>query len=303
AVQADLQSLPSPPDTQDSVSGGGAVLATAYSLCSFFQARFEPVCSVALQSLGHLFVTHPRLMQRQDARDAMAAVFHSGSVPHRLDLVRVFAEYLREEQKRMTKENDAKVSDSPERRRDSVDIHVLIGNAEEMGDASVSSSIMQMYLDHLLDAVLSLHPLLTTVAFDVVCTILEQGLVHPVLCVPHVIAMQTSDDSGLRTRAVAIYEHLAEKHKSLIHAKNADCVRKAFEYRSAVLAARHRDSTTPFWVPGYILVEDVTRDLEATAHPVALLSHMFAKITIKNRRHEFLSMLVRGTDFDASATT
>jgi hypothetical protein len=62
-----------------------------------------------------------------------------------------------------------------------IDIGELVGDANEMGDASVSSSVMQIYLDRIISCLLdNLDPSLSFVSFEVIQIIVEQGLVHPV---------------------------------------------------------------------------------------------------------------------------
>lgn len=162
----------------------------------------------------------------------------------------------------------------------------------------MSSAVMQMYLEHLLKSLLSLDSVLTAAAFDVVCVILEQGLVHPVLCLPYVIAMQTSDTVSVRERAFAIYEHLAEKHLTLIHTKNWECVKKTFEYQQAVVASKVAPGKC-IWVSGYTMEKDNSVDDEGVMKPVAMLHKLYSKVQLKkNKRNEFLASLVRSFDFD-----
>ncbi|ORY44291.1 hypothetical protein BCR33DRAFT_716865 [Rhizoclosmatium globosum] len=133
---------------------------------------------------------------------------------YRID--QIFVEFLKTEQIRMMQEELAKVStlfQAANVNTKTVDIKVLIGNADEMADAGVSSAVMQMYLNYILEGLMSVDVTLSTTAFDAVCIIIEQGLAHPLLCVPFVIAMQTSVIPSVRDRAIIIYDNLAEKHQ------------------------------------------------------------------------------------------
>lgn len=58
---------------------------------------------------------------------------------------------------------------------------VLIGSANEMGEASVSSSIMQIYLDRIVSCILdNVDASLSLTAFEAIRIIVEEGLVHPI---------------------------------------------------------------------------------------------------------------------------
>ncbi|KAJ3082637.1 hypothetical protein HDU99_002069 [Rhizoclosmatium hyalinum] len=178
--------------------------------------------SIALQALGNLFIANPRLMIKQDSQVLMNEIFQKGLISHRIELIKIFVEFLKTEQIRMMQEELAKKAANVNTK--TVDIKVLIGNADEMADAGVSSAVMQMYLNYILDGLMSVDVTLSTTAFDAVCIIIEQGLAHPLLCVPFVIAMQTSVIPSVRDRAIIIYDNLAEKHQTFIHSRTGECV-------------------------------------------------------------------------------
>lgn len=82
---------------------------------------------------------------------------------------------------------------------------MLIGNADEMGDAGVSSSLMQLYLHRILECLLNgVDRQLESIAFEVAVIILEQGLVHPMLVrivlIPLVIFLFTCSSSSSACR-------------------------------------------------------------------------------------------------------
>ncbi|KAJ3328720.1 Sister chromatid cohesion protein 2, partial [Blyttiomyces sp. JEL0837] len=280
-----------------SIAPTGVLRPIFESFCFFASSPVSlELKSMALQSLGNLFVVHPRLMLEEKSRSIMDAVFKGDSIAHKVDLIKVFGDFLRAERRNsVKKESD---DEGPAQEEGTVNIKVLIGNAEEMGDAGVSSAVMQMYLEHLLTCALDCDQMLSAVAFDVICIILEQGLVHPILCLPCVVAMQTNQNLSVRDRACSIYDHLAEKHQTFIHSKNIECVRKAFEYQYKLT----NNASTPDrlqWVKGLSFQETKNDDEETKEQPVATLGRMYTKIqTRRNRRNEFLSTMVRMFDVD-----
>jgi hypothetical protein len=62
-----------------------------------------------------------------------------------------------------------------------IDIKILIGSAEELGKSSISSCIMQMFLEDILACMISPESDLVVASFDLTALILNQGLVHPIL--------------------------------------------------------------------------------------------------------------------------
>jgi hypothetical protein len=149
----------------------------------------QTLCVLSLRSLGQLFIKMPVLMLREDARAFMDSTFASGDVRRTYELVKIFVDFLKDEQRRMITVNRGKTAllmflekELTSGKEDkNIDIGELVGDANEMGDASVSSSVMQIYLDRIIACLLdNLDPSLSFVAFEVVQIIVEQGLVHPV---------------------------------------------------------------------------------------------------------------------------
>ncbi|KAJ3092676.1 hypothetical protein HK102_004409 [Quaeritorhiza haematococci] len=266
--------------------------------------------SIAISALGHLFIGHPRLMLRDDSRALMDTILSSpkkqsgestssvvanapaSEIPMKYELIRVFVEFLQNEQKRIFNKDAEKQNNEG----DQINIKVLIGNADEMGDAGISSALMQIYLDRILDCMV--HPTektLAATAFEAVSIILEQGLVHPMLCIPHLVAMETNPDVNLRDRAFTLHSKLHDKYTSFIHGRNVECVKQAYEFQRNLIAAKAATST----VQGFTIRRERRDNDTMVEFPDALLSRMYTLIQTKRpRRNEFLMNLVKIFDVD-----
>lgn len=134
-------------------------------------------------------------MLRSDSRTVMDTVL-DGNVPAlKIPLLKAFVEFLQNENRKDLEKksmlssrgawhgniNNLQPTETEDVSNKAVDIKVLIGNAEEMGDAGIGSSIMQMYLERILDCMMSTDQSLMAISFELVELILEQGLVHPLL--------------------------------------------------------------------------------------------------------------------------
>lgn len=49
---------------------------------------------------------------------------------------------------------------------------------------------------------------------------------------PAIVAMETSPTQSVRERAARVHVQLSEKHASIIHGKNIDCIKRSFEYQT-----------------------------------------------------------------------
>ncbi|KAI8821136.1 uncharacterized protein EV422DRAFT_567464 [Fimicolochytrium jonesii] len=244
----------------------------------------------ALGTLGDIFITFPRLMLKPECRQVMNSVFVGQALALKMRLLTTFRDYLQHEQKRdLEKKRNAELVG-----QDGVDIKVLIGNADEMGDAGISSSIMQMYLDRILDCMMCNNDGLTRTAFDLIEIILEQGLVHPLLCMPAIVAMEASPSTDIRGRASRSHHRLYEKHTSFINSKNMDCVKHMYKYLAMINPPNGRESS----VQGYLVVKS---SLEPSSLPEPYLGRMYALVQAKRpRRNEFLGNMVKQMDVDLS---
>ncbi|TPX61707.1 hypothetical protein PhCBS80983_g00973 [Powellomyces hirtus] len=278
----------------------GSVVTFVCEMLLFFVGpqMSEGTKSLSLGALGNMFIAYPRLMLRTDARALMDIIFSGESMTLKVALLKAFGEYLHIEQARdLEKKKSTEVAEA------GVDIKVLIGNADEMGDAGISSSIMQTYLNGILSCMLTSNQQLTHSAFDLVELVIEQGLVHPLLCMPAIVAMEANASSDIRDRAGRLHTQLNEKHASFINAKNMDCVKCMFQYVGdmAKEGIKTEDGSPFSLVTGYLNFQMRTKDGSVLERQEPMLGRMFGIVQSKRpRRNEFLVSLVKLMDVDLS---
>ncbi len=52
---------------------------------------------------------------------------------------------------------------------------------------------------------------------------------------PTIVAIETSPEQTIRDKAFKLHQHLNEKHASLIHSRNVDCVKKAYAFQKQLV--------------------------------------------------------------------
>ncbi|RUS31049.1 sister chromatid cohesion C-terminus-domain-containing protein [Jimgerdemannia flammicorona] len=262
----------------------GVVSTWVFELCLFFGINDtssdantnKTVRMVSLQSLGHLYLSYPTLMVHPESTNFMDRIFDGDSDSMRIELMKVYLQFLAGESERMK-------LDDMKKENDTVDLRVLIGNAEEFAEAGVSSSLMQRYLNRILSAALDEDRTLRVLAFDVVGNIVRQGLAHPVLCMPTIVAMETSPENSMRDKAYRLHVHLNEKHASLMHTRNVECVSKAYAYQKQVAKGQV--------VRGYAIRTSESK-------PEALLNTMYILMRDKRqKRNDFLLQILKTFEF------
>ncbi|RHZ50276.1 hypothetical protein Glove_502g15 [Diversispora epigaea] len=260
----------------------GPIVAIIFQLVLYFckDGLSEMVQKMALQSLGFIYLSYPIIMLRPESTDLMDRILNTGAMDMKIQLMKVFLDFLVAEQQKI----NADLEDKKNKKNIPVDLKVLIGNADEFAEAGVSSSLMQRYLDRILECTFDQTQSLKIVALDVLGNIIQQGLAHPVLCMPTIVAMETSPESNIRDKAFKLHQHLNEKHASLIHSRNVDCVRKAYAFQKQIANGKP--------VVGYAIHSQ-------EEPPEALLNSMYSLLKDKRKsRNDFLISIVKTFDFD-----
>lgn len=103
---------------------------------------------------------------------------------------------------------------------------------------SVSSAIVQRYLDQVLQAALSPGSQNQAAAVDVLSFTIKQGLAHPLQSFPVIIALETSPITSLSNRATALHSILQGKHASLLNTRYIISARTSFDYQKKVVGSQ-----------------------------------------------------------------
>uniref|UniRef100_A0A8C1LUP6 Nipped-B protein n=1 Tax=Cyprinus carpio TaxID=7962 RepID=A0A8C1LUP6_CYPCA len=110
---------------------------------------------------------------------------------------------------------------------------------KEMGDISsgMSSSIMQLYLKQVLESFFHTQSSVRHFALNVIALTLSQGLIHPVQCVPYLIAMGTDPEPTMRNKADQQLVEIDKKYTGFIHMKAVAGMKMSFQVQQAVLGS------------------------------------------------------------------
>jgi hypothetical protein len=102
-------------------------------------------------------------------------------------------------------------------------------------DFGIAGGLVQTHLQSVLRCCLSADARVHTTAAEVIYLALEQGLVHPLICMPTILAMQAIPGTPVAIKALTIHQKLAEKHASFIHGRNMDGLRLMYVTRQTRL--------------------------------------------------------------------
>ncbi|KAL5482593.1 SCC2 [Sanghuangporus weigelae] len=233
-----------------------------------------------LACLGFLFRAQPTLMTLDSSATIMDAIFASSEDDNRARLLKIMQEFLASESTKHSVQQIA--ANKPTRAKSSPGINMeeLVGNTHGFAESGVSSAVVQRYLSQILDAALSPFSHVQASAVDILSFTVKQGLAHPLLSFPVIVALETAPVSSLSTRAVALHTILHHKHASLLNSGFIAACRKSFDYQCKLTSTEAGESK----VRGYRM----------QLGPVALLGRWYALVREKRAtRQEFLRSILK----------
>lgn len=176
----------------------------------------------ALESLGWMCETLPSMLTMENSITLIETVLEAGDADLVNQVLCLFRDFLRSEQPRLAKSK-------PNRRENGrVDMKELIGNAEDFADAGVAGPTMQRFLPAILDAAVGPNDTNRYLACEVIEQIVVQGLAHPLLLTPTIVALSGRSDLGdIRRKALTILTNMHTRHSSLIHTRFVECAQRA----------------------------------------------------------------------------
>jgi hypothetical protein len=124
--------------------------------------------------LATLLISKPALFVKTETLEIIQLSFASTNLNLHYELLNMFMVFLERQAKRRPNQELESEADT------AVDMKVLVGNAESFHEDGIPTSLLQSFLDNILNDVLSPDSLISATAFRVMSIALENGLVHPV---------------------------------------------------------------------------------------------------------------------------
>ncbi|XP_029017245.1 nipped-B-like protein A isoform X3 [Betta splendens] len=247
-------------------------------LLYFTKHEDEEVKTKAIIGLGFLVIMHPSQMFVPEVKTLYNGILadSSSSINLKIQILKNLQTYLQEEDTRM-QEADREWNKLSKQE-----------DLKEMGDISsgMSSSIMQLYLKQVLEAFFHSQSSVRHFALNVIALTLNQGLIHPVQCVPYLIAMGTDPEPSMRNKADQQLVEIDKKYTGFIHMKAVAGMKMSYSLQQAILLSRRT----------------IVRGFRQDETHSALCSHLFTMIR-GNRQHRRAFLISLLNLFDDSAKT
>ncbi|XP_043558830.1 nipped-B-like protein isoform X1 [Chiloscyllium plagiosum] len=247
-------------------------------LLYFTKHEDEEVQTKAIIGLGFVFIQHPDLMFEQEVKNLYNNILRDkeASIGLKIQVLKNLQTYLQEEDCRMQQaDKDWKKVSKQE-------------DLKEMGDISsgMSSSIMQLYLKQVLEAFFHTHSPVRHFALNVIALTLNQGLVHPVQCVPYLIAIGTDPESTMRNKSDQQLVEIDKKYTGFVHMKAVAGMKMSYQLQQSIQSE----------------IRELIRGFRQEENVTALCSHLYSMIR-GNRQHRRAFLIALLNLFDDSAKT
>ncbi|XP_062237835.1 nipped-B-like protein A isoform X3 [Platichthys flesus] len=247
-------------------------------LLYFTKHEDEEVKTKAIIGLGFLVIMHPSQMFVPEVKTLYNGILadSNSSINLKIQILKNLQTYLQEEDTRMQDaDRDWKKLSKQE-------------DLKEMGDISsgMSSSIMQLYLKQVLEAFFNTQSSVRHFALNVIALTLNQGLIHPVQCVPYLIAMGTDPEPSMRNKSDQQLLEIDKKYTGFIHMKAVAGMKMSYNLQQAINMSR----------------KSIIRGFRKDETHSALCAHLFTMIR-GNRQHRRAFLISLLNLYDDSSKT
>ncbi|KAM0747229.1 hypothetical protein T439DRAFT_97198 [Meredithblackwellia eburnea MCA 4105] len=182
-----------------------------------------------LTSLSFMFRSYPTLMLKEKSLAIFDAIFESSDEKARFQLLKIFQDFLASQDRTLNLERKPK---SKVKAEGGVKIEELVGNVEGFADSGVASSISQRYMNVIFDSAKSTNPRVQRIAVDILTTVARSGFGHPLMIAPVLVALSSTSDANLASKAFATLSVLHQKHATLLASRFFAAAESAHEYAS-----------------------------------------------------------------------
>ena len=184
----------------------------------------------AIGALGHIACRKPNLLLQDEPQEVMEVAMAEGSsCTIKQQVLKSLSEVLVDEERKNMLKSGSKASRTGKKFTETADDSKV--KTDEMG---LTGGLMQRYLAQLLSLSHDNNADVRLDALNLIRVILRQGLVHPMECVAHVVALTGDQEPRVRAQAEKMVAYLDEKHHSLLVLRSVEGVLKSYEFQRRV---------------------------------------------------------------------
>ncbi|KAF5735591.1 nipped-B-like protein isoform X3 [Tripterygium wilfordii] len=213
-----------------SSSGGAFDVRSSLSLFKKYLSMEDFGLRVrSLQALGFLLIARPECMLQEDVGKILNESLSSSNVRLKMQALQNMFEYLLDAESQM---GDDKANNDVQHY--SVEGVHSVPVAAGAGDTNICGGIVQLYWNNILERCLDFSESVRQTAVKIVEVVLRQGLVHPITCVPYLIALETDPQELNSKLAHHLLMNMNEKYPAFFESRIGDGLQMSFVFMQSV---------------------------------------------------------------------
>ncbi|XP_073221150.1 sister chromatid cohesion protein SCC2 isoform X2 [Cicer arietinum] len=225
-------------------SSGNKLVDVRRSLSLFM--KYLDVDDYSLKALGYVLIARPEYMLENNIGKILEGTLsNTADVRIKIQALQNMFEYLLDAESQM--ETD-KVEDNASGH--SVRAGHSVPVAAGAGDTNICGGIIQLYWDNILGRCLDSSEQVRQTALKIVEVVLRQGLVHPITCVPYLIALETDPLESNAKLAHHLLMNMNEKYPAFFESRLGDGLQMSFMFMQSVCGSPENvNHKTPSKIP------------------------------------------------------
>ncbi|XP_010550011.1 PREDICTED: nipped-B-like protein B isoform X2 [Tarenaya hassleriana] len=178
----------------------------------------------SMQALGYFLIARPEYMLDEDIGKIIeSSLLSEANVRLKMQGLQNMYEYLLDAENQLgsDKANDSTVKHTEQGGQ-------AVPVAAGAGDTNICGGIVQLYWDKILGRCLDFDDQVRQTALKIVEVVLRQGLVHPITCVPYLIALETDPLEANQKLAHHLLMNMNEKYPAFFESRLGDGLQMSF---------------------------------------------------------------------------
>ncbi|TKY50194.1 Nipped-B protein [Spatholobus suberectus] len=245
----------------------------------------------SLQALGFVLIARPEYMLEKDVGKVLQETLSSAADTRlKIQGLQNMYEYLLDAESQMgTDKDDENVAGY------SVGAGQSVPVAAGAGDTNICGGIVQLYWDNILGRCLDFSKQVRQSALKIVEVVLRQGLVHPITCVPYLIALETDPLESNSKLAHHLLMNMNEKYPAFFESRLGDGLQMSFMFMQSICGS---SENVDHKIQSKITVSGKGKPEAGSLAQAKLGVSRIYKLIRGNRvsRNKFLSSIVRKFD-------
>ncbi|KAF8090173.1 hypothetical protein N665_0483s0012 [Sinapis alba] len=184
----------------------------------------------SLQALGFILIARPEYMLKEDIGKIIENTL-SDAANGRMKMqgLQNMYDYLIDAEKQLGSDKAVDITVNPvEQGGHTVPV------AAGAGDTNICGGIVQLYWDKILARCLDCNDQIRQIALKIVEVVLRQGLVHPITCVPYLIALETDPLEANQKLAHHLLMNMHEKYPAFFESRLGDGLQMSFIFMQSI---------------------------------------------------------------------